>query len=125
MKHLLMIAIGCTSLASLIAAAPPARSQPTKSSCPPPYYWVDVKDRPPFMIDPRIVVNGKVKVLNPPCVDSEQVKKELAKPVFYRYGEFDTYYCGGKPKTCKHIRVDPKLIKLRAPHTPSVSPTSP
>ena len=124
MKHLLILAMGCAGVATLIIAAP-ARSQASKSSCPPPYYWVDVDKVSPFLRKNLRPVNGKVKMFNPPCVDSEQVKKELAKPVFYRYGEFDTYYCGGKPKTCKHIRVDPKLIRLRAPHTPSVSPTSP
>ena len=107
MKHLLMIAIGCTSLASLIAAAPPARSQSTKFTCPPPFIWVDAKDFP-YKPDPRLVQNGKVRVYQGHACNDEPPKKIKSNPP--HLDDFDGISCSLKTKKCVVIPADPAMF---------------
>ena len=80
MKYLLPFAICCAGLATLFIAASPARSQPSKLSCPPrsSSKWIDANKLPPFIRKYFRPVNGKVMILNAtPCVDSNQLQKDL------------------------------------------------
>ena len=109
MKHLLILAIGCASVTTLITATP-ARSQTSKSSCPPPYVWVDVKQLRLFKIDPRIIVDGKVKVANSPCVDYEQFIKDTSNMPPVTADEYDIVTCDFKTQHCTTTPADPKFL---------------
>ena len=121
MKHLLILAISCTSLASLIAAAP-ARSQTSKSSCPPPYYWVDVNKLSPLARKSLRPVNGKVKMLNPPCVEYEQLMKnikDIRNMPPASADEYDIITCEFKTQRCTRkpypLPLPPGTLPRRIP----------
>ena len=106
MKHLLMVAIGCASVTTLITATP-ARSQPTKSSCPPPYVWIDV-NKLPIAIRPKYTPNGKVKLLSSPCSEGPPPRSLKRKPIYL--DEYDGLRCDPKTGRCRRIPADPSYI---------------